>query len=334
MWFHKVLLHICTMLKKLQQKWKVTRLDLLLILVTFAVGGSLCGFAGRKIMGFTGIEQGLAWLVVYVIIMTIIWPACVLLVSIFTGQFAFFKKYLTKVARRFSGKRESELTKNAALPAKENAGPTPNSPHGTLGPAGNIAIFASGAGSNALRLIGHFKNHSRVNIALIVCNKPGAGVISVASDAGIDVLLIEKDRFLSGDGYVDILKDHAINLIVLAGFLWKVPVTLLQHFPGAVVNIHPALLPKYGGKGMYGARVHEAVIENNETESGISIHFVDEIYDHGATIFQAFCKVEKADTPESLAAKVHQLEHLHYPRVIEDLINAKNTLNKQGLSQN
>jgi len=321
------------MLKKLQQKWKVTKLDLLLILITFAVGGSLCGFAGRKIMSFTGIEKGFVWLVVYIIIVTIIWPVCVLLVSIFTGQFSFFKKYLTKVARRFSGKKATETTKQQPLPAAQTNGSIENHAPGSLEPVCNIAIFASGAGSNTLGLIEHFKNNPSVNIALIVCNKPRAGVLAIASNAGIDILLIEKDRFFNGDGYVRSLKNHHINLVVLAGFLWKVPVTLLQHFPGSVVNIHPALLPKYGGKGMYGTRVHEAVIENKETESGISIHFVDEIYDHGVAIFQAFCKVEKDDTPQSLAAKVHQLEHLHYPRVVEELVNAKNTLNKQGVPQ-
>ena len=333
MQFHKVLLHICNMLKKLQQKWKVTKLDLLLILITFAVGGSLCGFAGRKIMSFTGIEKGFVWLVVYIIIVTIIWPVCVLLVSIFTGQFAFFKKYLIKVARRFSGNKEAPPVENQLLATTKKTGSIPKPLFGTEDPVCNIAIFASGAGSNAFGLIGHFKNNPSVNIALIVCNKPGAGVLAIANNAGIDILLIEKDRFFGGDGYVESLKNHHINLVVLAGFLWKVPVTLLQHFPGSVVNIHPALLPKYGGKGMYGARVHEAVIENNDTVSGISIHFVDEIYDHGATIFQAFCKVEKDDTPQSLATKIHQLEHLHYPRVIEELVNAKNTLNKQGLPQ-
>ncbi len=322
------------MLKKLQQKWKVTNLDLLCILVTFAVGGSLCGFAGRKIMGFTSIEKGFAWLLVYVLVITIIWPVCVLFVSIFTGQFTFFKKYLTKVALRFSGKNGMDPAVGEASPSTEKANATSNSSPGTLAPACNIAIFASGAGSNAVRLIEHFKNHPGVNIALIVCNKPGAAVLSVANNAGVAVLMIEKSRFFNGDAYIEDLKKFEINLLVLAGFLWKVPLTLLQHFPGAVVNIHPALLPKYGGKGMYGARVHEAVIANKETESGISIHFVDEIYDHGAIIFQAICSVEKEDTPQSLAAKVHQLEHLHYPRVLEEMVNAKNTLNKKGLRQN
>ena len=322
------------MLKKLQQKWKVSQIDLLLILITFAVGGSLCGLAGRKIMSLTCIEKGLLWVVVYIISITIIWPVCVLLVSLFTGQFTFFKKYLIKVARRFSGKTGMDLPTGEALQPAEKAGSNLNFSPGTMAPVSNIAIFASGAGSNAVRLIEHFKDSQRVNIALIVCNKPGAAVLSVALNAGVDILLIEKTRFYNGDAYLEDLKNHHINLLVLAGFLWKVPLTLLQHFPGAVVNIHPALLPKYGGQGMYGARVHEAVLENKETESGISIHFVDEIYDHGATIFQAFCKVDPDESAQSLAAKVQHLEHLHYPRVVEELVNAKNTLNKEGLLRN
>ncbi len=324
------MLHICNMFKKLQQKWKVTNVDLLLILITFAVGGSLCGLLGRKIMSFTGIEKGVLWFIVYIIILTIIWPLCVFLVSLLTGQFGFFKKYLSKMAARFSGRKISPEN----LPTQTASNNLSHS-RAKEAPAlvANIAIFASGAGSNAQRIIEHFNNSSLAKIALIVCNKPGAGVLSIATNAGISTLLIEKERFFNGDAYVQILKDHHINFIVLAGFLWKVPVALLQHFAGAVVNIHPALLPKYGGKGMYGAKVHEAVIANNETESGISIHFVDEIYDHGASIFQAFCKVEEADTPATLAAKIHALEHEHYPRVVEELINAKNTLNQKALLQ-
>lgn len=315
------------MFKKLQQKWKVSGTDLLLILTTFALGGSLCGIAGRKIMAATGIEKGFVWVLVYIIILTIIWPLCVLLISIFTGQFSFFKKYIAKMLARFSGKK--------SVSAKDGHIPQTLQPFATQGlqaqPAVcNMAIFASGAGSNAQQLINHFKNNPAATVALIVCNKPGAGVLQIAAKAGIPVLLIEKEQFFRGDGYVQELKAHNINLIVLAGFLWKVPASLLQHFPNAVVNIHPALLPKYGGKGMYGQKVHEAVLANRETESGITIHHVDELYDHGANIFQARCTVNSSDTPETLAAKIHALEHEHYPRVVEDLVNAKNTLNTKA----
>jgi phosphoribosylglycinamide formyltransferase 1 len=184
----------------------------------------------------------------------------------------------------------------------------------------NIAVFASGAGSNASRIIQHFKNHEAARVSLVVCNKPDAGVINIAGEAGIPLLLIEKERFFRGDAYLPELEQARISFIVLAGFLWKVPGAIVRAFPGQIVNIHPALLPKYGGKGMYGARVHEAVIAAGEKESGISIHFVNEVYDDGKTILQVACPVEPGDTPEMLAARIHQLEHTHYPLIIEKLV--------------
>ncbi len=185
----------------------------------------------------------------------------------------------------------------------------------------NLAIFASGKGSNAQEIITRFKGHPKIRVALIVSNKPEAGVLGIAQGEGIDALLIERERFLKGDGYVPVLKKKGIDWIILAGFLWKVPASLIQAYPGRIINIHPALLPNYGGKGMYGHFVHEAVIKAGETESGITIHFVDEHYDHGQTIFQATCAVEPGDTPDTLAGKIHILEHRHYPEVIERLIS-------------
>jgi phosphoribosylglycinamide formyltransferase 1 len=180
-----------------------------------------------------------------------------------------------------------------------------------------LAIFASGAGSNALRIIEHFKGHQEIKVALVVCNKPGAGVITIAEEAGIPVLMIEKEQFMRGDAYTGALRARGIDFIVLAGFLWKIPPALVSAFAGKMVNIHPALLPKYGGKGMYGHFVHEAVIAAGDTSSGITIHFVDELYDHGNIIFQASCPVEASDTPATLAHRIHLLEHAHYPAVIE-----------------
>lgn len=185
-----------------------------------------------------------------------------------------------------------------------------------------LAVFASGAGSNARRIIEHFTTEaaSLAQVSLIVCNKPGAGVLQIAADAGIPTLIIERERFLRGDGYVAELQAAGIDFVVLAGFLWKVPKTLIEAYPRKIVNIHPALLPKWGGKGMYGAFVHQAVVEAKEPESGITIHYVDEHYDHGDTIFQASCPVDANDTAESLAHKIHVLEHAHYPKVIEQLL--------------
>jgi phosphoribosylglycinamide formyltransferase-1 len=185
----------------------------------------------------------------------------------------------------------------------------------------NVAIFASGAGSNAQKLIDYFRQHSEIKIALIVCNKPGAGVLTIAQKENIPSLLIEKEQFFRGNAYVEELKQHNVDFIVLAGFLWKVPVQLIKAYPHRIVNIHPALLPNYGGKGMYGRFVHEAVIAAKETKSGISIHYVDELYDHGQLIFQASCTIDAADTPDTLAQKIHALEHEHYPLIVEKVVH-------------
>ncbi len=184
----------------------------------------------------------------------------------------------------------------------------------------HIAVFASGAGSNAQKIISHFSHHDTVIVALIVCNNPNAGVLTIAKQEGVPVLLIEKERFFRGDGYVGVFKENDINFIVLAGFLWKVPTSLTDAYPNKIINIHPALLPKYGGKGMYGHFVHEAVIANKETESGITIHYVNEHFDEGAPIFQASCPVLPTDTADSLAEKIHKLEHGHFAQVIESIL--------------
>ena len=183
-----------------------------------------------------------------------------------------------------------------------------------------MAVFASGGGSNAQQIIRYFHQSNLAQVSLIVCNKKGAGVLQVAEAAGIDTLLIERETFFNGDGYVPQLQAAGIQLVVLAGFLWKVPQSLIDAFPRRIVNIHPALLPKYGGKGMYGQHVHAAVKEAGEAESGITIHYVDEHYDHGDVIFQTTCPISTQDDATAIAAKVLQLEHHHYPRVIKNIV--------------
>lgn len=180
-----------------------------------------------------------------------------------------------------------------------------------------IAVFASGGGSNAQRLIDHFAGNPVAEVSLVVCNKPGAGVLSRAETAGLPVLLIERERFFRGDAYLPELKARGIGFIVLAGFLWKVPTALVAAFPQRIVNIHPALLPKWGGKGMWGHHVHEAVLTAGEAESGITIHYVDEQYDHGDHLFQTRCPVLPGDTPDTLAARVLELEHRWFPEIVE-----------------
>jgi phosphoribosylglycinamide formyltransferase-1 len=184
----------------------------------------------------------------------------------------------------------------------------------------HLVIFASGTGTNAQQIINYFRNSELARVVLIVCNKPGAGVLSIAEKENIPVLMIEKERFLRGDGYVPEFKNLKTDLIILAGFLWKIPQTLIDAFPRRIINIHPALLPKFGGKGMYGQYVHQSVLNAGEVESGITIHYVDEHYDNGDIIFQTACPVLDKDTPEELAHRIHQLEHMHYPLVIERLL--------------
>lgn len=185
-----------------------------------------------------------------------------------------------------------------------------------------IAIFASGTGTNAQKIIEHFSKNNFIGVALIVSNKKDAGVLNVAAQNNIPTLIIEKDLFFDTNTYISLLQKLEIDFIVLAGFLWKIPQNLIAAYPNKIINIHPALLPKYGGKGMYGTKVHEAVILNKEKESGITIHYVDEQYDHGKIIFQASCSVDENDTPESLAQKIHQLEHQYFPTIIEECIAA------------
>ncbi len=188
-----------------------------------------------------------------------------------------------------------------------------------------IAIFASGAGSNAQKIIDHFRDSDQVRVSLVVCNKPGAGVLRIADNEGIPSLVIEKEKFFRDNAYTDELQEAGIDFIILAGFLWKIPVDLIRAYPGKIINIHPALLPAYGGKGMYGNHVHQAVIDHHEKESGITIHYVDEQYDHGDIIFQAKSPVLASDTADTLASRIHQLEHQHYPAVIEQLLQSKIT---------
>jgi phosphoribosylglycinamide formyltransferase-1 len=184
-----------------------------------------------------------------------------------------------------------------------------------------IAIFASGGGSNAAKIMDHFMNIDAVEISIILCNKEGAGVFQEAAQRKVEARYFGREEFYHSTAVVDLLKKMNIDLIVLAGFLWKVPENLIDSFRNKIVNIHPALLPKYGGKGMYGAHVHKAVHEAGESESGITVHYVNEHYDEGAIIFQAIAPLDETDTPKSIEAKVRALEIEHFAPVIEGLLN-------------
>ena len=182
----------------------------------------------------------------------------------------------------------------------------------------NLAIFASGSGSNAQRIIEYFAENKHVKVVCLLSNNPSAYALERASNMNIETLVFTREQFYETCEVEKFLEIRKINLVVLAGFLWLVPEKMVRKFK--IINIHPALLPKYGGKNMYGMRVHEAVIRNREPFSGITIHHVNEKYDEGSIIFQATCPVSENETPESLVLKIHQLEHQFYPKVIEDLL--------------
>ena len=185
----------------------------------------------------------------------------------------------------------------------------------------NIAILASGSGSNAENIANYFAGSTYAQVSLIVSNNPNAYVLERAKNLNIEALTVTKAEFMAADTLIAELKSRSIDFIVLAGFLLLVPEKLIEAYPGRIVNIHPALLPKHGGKGMYGDRVHRAVVEAGDTKSGITIHLIDGDYDKGTTFFQATCPVLPDDTPDDVATKVHALEYKHFPRVIEEILH-------------
>jgi phosphoribosylglycinamide formyltransferase 1 len=183
-----------------------------------------------------------------------------------------------------------------------------------------IAIFASGSGTNAENIIRYFQNKPRIKVSCICTNRADAYVTERVRPYKIPVLVFSRQDFYESGKILDYLEENKIDWIILAGFLWLIPENLINRYSSRIINIHPALLPKYGGKGMYGASVHKAVIENGEKQSGITIHFVNNEYDKGNIIFQVACNIDPADTPDTLASKVHALEYEHFPRVIEEVV--------------
>lgn len=285
------------MFTKLQQKWKVTKTDLVLILCTFAVTGTLTAWLSRQITSWLAVDKySIGWWSLKIGVLLFGYQIIILLVGFCFGQFQFFWNYEKKILRRMGILKDSPMRKR------------------------RIAVFASGGGSNARQIMTHFATHPSIDVALVVCNKPGAGVLAVAAEAGIPTLLINRSDFYGSGTYLATLQQKEIDFIALAGFLWKVPAPLLAAYPGKIVNIHPALLPKHGGQGMYGHYVHEAVLAAGDTESGITIHYVDEQYDHGTTILQVKCPVLADDTAETLAKRVLGLEHEHYAASIEGVV--------------
>jgi formyltetrahydrofolate-dependent phosphoribosylglycinamide formyltransferase len=285
------------MLHRLKEKWNVSWIRFTLIFITFALGGSACARLGNLLLSFIVTEKSALYWLIYIPLITLLWPLCVLIISIPLGQFSFFSNYLRRIGSKMFGK---------PLPVSHQPK--------------RIAVFASGTGSNAKKIIEHFSNGSIARVVLIVCNNPNAGVTNIAAQNHVPVVMVNRKGFFDDTICLDELQLHQVDLIVLAGFLWMIPGYLIKAYPNKIINIHPALLPKYGGKGMYGDNVHKAVIEAGDSQSGITIHYVDEHYDNGDIIFQTQCDVMPGDSPESLAKRIHVLEHEHYPRVIEELI--------------
>jgi phosphoribosylglycinamide formyltransferase-1 len=185
-----------------------------------------------------------------------------------------------------------------------------------------LAVFLSGAGSNARNLCGYFAGHPKIEVALLLTNNLHSGAAAISADYDIPFIVFNKAEFYQSDTVIKYLSDYQVDAIILAGFLWLIPKELLEKYPDRIINIHPALLPKYGGKGMFGAKVHEAVHQNREAESGITIHLCNELYDEGDILFQATCKIEADDTPAMIAQKVQALENEFFPTVVEEYLGA------------
>ncbi|MCD6331691.1 MAG: phosphoribosylglycinamide formyltransferase [Bacteroidales bacterium] len=185
----------------------------------------------------------------------------------------------------------------------------------------NLAIFASGSGTNAEQIIHYFSDHKRATVKLVLSNRRDAYVLTRVKKSGVPSWVFDRDDLYHSERVLNRLQEEQIDLIVLAGFLWLIPDTILKAYPNRIINIHPALLPGFGGKGMFGRHVHEAVIAAGEQQSGITIHLVDKVYDNGKILFQATCPVFPGDTPDTLAARIHELEHQYYPEVIRDYLD-------------
>lgn len=288
------------MLENLQKKWGVKGWQFFLIMCTFAVTGTFTAWVSRGITNWIEVEKYSAgWWALKALVLVIGYQVFILIFGFCFGQFDFFWKFEKKLLTSLRILKKSHVAK--------------------------IAIFASGAGSNADRIISSFSG-SDIKVDLVVSNKANAGVLDIAKKNNIETYLIgnskdDEERLL---GY---LQKKNISFIILAGYLWKIPETVIRAYPSRIINIHPALLPKFGGKGMYGRRVHEAVLANREAESGITIHYVDEVYDNGEIIFQDRVQIHPDETAEGLAKKIQLLEHQHFPAVIRKIIKAKSPLN-------
>lgn len=285
------------MFERLQKKWGLSGKRFFWVMIVFAFTGTTAAWLTAEITGWLNIEKfSIGYWALKIGMLLIGYQILLLFYGFIFGQFSFFWQYERKL-----------LSRMRILPPIQE-------PH-------RLIIFASGFGSNAKKIIEYFQQPEHAKngrVSLVVTNRPNPGIIQIAENAGIPLMTIT-DKELNDPAFHKKWKKKG-DWIILAGFLRKIPEALIHDFPRRIINIHPALLPNFGGKGMYGMRVHDAVIKSGSTTSGITIHFVDEHYDHGETIFQATCNVSADETPESLAAKVHQLEHRHFAEEIEKQI--------------
>jgi len=286
-------------LNKLKQKWGVGNNQLFLILLNFSLTGTSTAWLSRMVTEWLLIKHySLAWWLIKFVILFAGYQILILFFGFLLGQFHFFWEYEKRILKKLGFLKKTKQVLN-------------------------VAVFASGSGSNFEKILSYFSKHPSINITLLVCNRSNAGVIQMAKNNNIKVLIIRNEEIDNSDT-LEKLQHEKINYLVLAGFLRKIPVNIIKAFPRRIINIHPALLPKFGGKGMYGSYVHDAVLKAGEKESGITIHFVDEQYDSGDIIFQTTCPISNVDTAESIAKKIQHLEHKYFATEIEKLIKYQN----------
>ena len=289
------------MFTRLKKHWKADNKKLFLILLTFTITGSLTAWLSNRIGVWLLLDKfSFGWWLSKILVFIFGYQVLILIIGFCLGQFPFFWNYEKKILRSLHLLKKTDTNENPQIK--------------------NICLFVSGAGTNAQKIIDHFRNHPSIRIVLMVCNNPKAGAITIAKQENIPLLLINRST-LHGSAFVDQLSPYNIDLVVLAGFLLKVPDALLKAYPGKIINLHPALLPAYGGAGMYGAAVHQAVIADRQKESGITIHYVDDEYDHGEIILQKRCGLDENESVETLIGKIRSLEHENYAPAIEKLLS-------------
>ena len=289
------------MFSRLKKHWKADNKKLFLILLTFTITGSLTAWLSSRIGIWLMLEKfSFGWWLTKIVVFIFGYQVLILIIGFCLGQFPFFWNYEKKILRSLHLLKKINAGENLQIK--------------------NICLFVSGTGTNAQKIIDHFRNHPSIRIVLMVCNNPKAGAITIAKEQNIPLLLINRSA-LQEPAFVKQLSPYNLDLVVLAGFLLKIPETLLKAYPGKIINLHPALLPAYGGAGMYGAAVHKAVIADGQKESGITIHYVDDEYDHGEIIFQKRCLIDNNESIESLTGKIRSLEHENFALTIEKLLS-------------